>query len=147
MPAGPSDPSNWVGLQDIYISAREIFDLCNTRDPGGGQVTILWTAESLMRLLGVRRSAVYRWKPGLRIAAASCSGPGRRKTSGVAPAPVSVCCSHSEYVCYCGGATVPRSDCVIQLLLLHKQLDSDPYDLMMEFVGGWCFALNIHASG
>ena len=130
--AGPSGASDWVGLQDIYVSAREIFDLCNARDPGGGRVTILWTAESWMRLLGVRRSAVYRWK---------------RKISGVAPAPVSVCCSHSEYVCCSGGVTVPRSDCVIQLLLLHKQLDSELYDLMMEFVGGWYFTLTFHAGG
>ena len=101
--AGPSDASDWVDLQDIYISVKEIFDRYNARDPGGGRVTTLWTAESLMRLLGVRRSAVFRWKPGLRIVAASYSGPGRRKISGVALAPVSVCCSHSDYVCCSGG--------------------------------------------
>ena len=145
--AGPSGASDWVGLQDIYVFAREIFDLCNARDPGGGWVTTLWTAEPLMRLLGVWRSAVFRWKPGLRIVAASYSGSSRRKISGVAPAPVSVCCSHSEYVCCSRGVTVPRSDCVIKLLLLHKQLDSEPYDRMMEFVGGWCLALTLHAGG
>ena len=37
--AGPSDASDWVGLQDIYVSAREIFDRYNARDPGGGRVT------------------------------------------------------------------------------------------------------------
>ena len=95
--AGPSGVSDWVGLQDIYVSAREILDLCNARDLGGGRVITLWTAESLMRVLGVRRSAVFGWKPGLRLAAASYSGPGRRKIYGVALAPVSVYCLRSDF--------------------------------------------------
>ena len=74
-PAGPSGSSDWVGFQDIYVSASETFDLCNARNPGGGRVTTLWNAESFMQVLGVRRSVVFRWKPGLRIAAASYSGP------------------------------------------------------------------------
>ena len=32
-----------------------------------------WTAESPVRILGVRRSAVYRWKPGIWIAASNPS--------------------------------------------------------------------------
>ena len=106
--AGPSGASDWVGFQDLYVSARDIFDLCDARDPGGRRVTTAWTAESFMQILGVRRSAVFRWKPGLRIAAASYSGPGRRKMSGVAPAPVLVCRSltHYVYVCCFGGIEV-----------------------------------------
>ena len=120
------DPPVWVGFQDLSISAREIFDLCNARDPGGGRVTTVWTAESFVQILGVRRSAVYRWKPGLCVAAAPYSGPGRCKMSGVALAPVSVCCSRSHYVWCFGGIKLPQSDCVIQLLPLRKQLDSYP---------------------
>ena len=69
--AGPSGASDWVGFQDPDVAVIEIFDLCNARDPGGGRVSTVWTAESFMQTLGVRRSAVYRWKPGLCIAAAS----------------------------------------------------------------------------
>ena len=35
--AGPSGAPNWVGFQDLYDTARGIFDLCNARDPGGGR--------------------------------------------------------------------------------------------------------------
>ena len=94
--AGPSDASDWVGLQDIYVSAREIFDRYNARDPGGGRVTTLWTAESLMRLLRVRRSAVFRWKPGIRITASSYSALRQRKMSGVVPSPFSACRSRVD---------------------------------------------------
>ena len=44
--AGPSDASDWVGFQDLYDTARWIIDLCNARDPGGGRVIAVWTAES-----------------------------------------------------------------------------------------------------
>ena len=60
--AGPSGASDWVGFQDFYDTARGIFDLCNAHDPGGGRVRTVWTAESFMQILGVLRSAVYRWK-------------------------------------------------------------------------------------
>ena len=138
--AGPSGDPNWVGFQDLYDTARGIFDLCNARDPGGGRVRTVWTAESFMQILGVRRSAVYRWKPGLCIAAASYSGQGRHNMPGVAPAPVSAYRSRSDYEYCSGGISLPRSDCVVQLLLLHYQLNGYPYDLMIEFVGDWCFA-------
>ena len=120
-----------AGPSDLYNTARGIIDLCNAHDPGGGRVSSVWTAE---------RSAVYRWKPGLWIDAASYSGPGHRRMSGVAPAPVSACHSRSDYEYCSGGISLPRSDCVVQLLLLHYQLDGYPYDLMIEFVGDWCFA-------
>ena len=93
------------------------------------------------------RFAVYRWKPGLCIAAASYSGPGRRKMSGVTPAPVSACRTRSDYVCCSGWVSLPRSVCVIQIRLLHNHLDSYPYDLMIEFVGDWCLTLTFYAGG
>ena len=88
-----------------------------------------------VQILGVRRSAVYRWKPGIWFAAASYSVPGLRRMSGVAPAPVSPCHSRSDYEYCSGGISLPQSDCVIQLLPLSYQLDGYSYDLMMEFVG------------
>ena len=71
------------------------------------------TAELSVQILGVRRSAVYRWKPGIRIAAASNSVPGQRRMSGVVPSPVSACRSCLDFE-YCSGRIkLPRSDCVI----------------------------------
>ena len=54
-----------VGFEDLYHTAGGIIDLCNSRGPGGGRVITVWTAESSIQILGVRRSAVYRWKPGI----------------------------------------------------------------------------------
>ena len=67
----------------------------------------LWTAELSEQIIGVRRSAVYRWKPGIRIAAVSYSVPGQRRMSGVVPAPVSACCSCLDYECCSGGFSYP----------------------------------------
>ena len=120
--AGPSGASDWVGFQDPGVSVGEIFDLCNDHDPGRARVNTVWIAESFMQILRVQRSAVYRW--------ICCS-----KMSGVPPVPFfSVCRLRSDYVCCSGVINLPQSDCVIQLLPLHKQLDSYPYDLMTEFV-------------
>ena len=58
--AGPSGASDWVGFQDLYDTAGGIIDLCKARDPGGGRVITVWTAESSVQILGVRRSAVFR---------------------------------------------------------------------------------------
>ena len=74
------------------------------------------------------RSAVYRWTPGIRIAAASYSVPGQRRMSGVVPSPVSACRSCLDYECCFGGIKLPRSDCVIQILHLHNQPDGHSYD-------------------
>ena len=63
----------------------------------------VWTAESSVQILGVRRSAVYRWKPGIWIAAASYSVPGKCRMSGVVLAPVSACRSCLDYECCSGG--------------------------------------------
>ena len=94
--AGPSDASDWVGFQDLYDTAGGIIDLCNSRDPGGGRVIIVRTAESSVQILGVRRSAVFRWKPGIRIAAASYSALHHRRMSGVVLSPVSACRSRLD---------------------------------------------------
>ena len=134
--AGPSGAPDWVGFQDLYDTARGIFDLCNARGPGGGRVRTVWTAESFMQV----STCTQQIAPGLWIAAASYSGPGHCRMSGVAPALVLACCSRSDYEYCARGISLPRSDCVVQLLLLHYQLDSYPYDLMIEFVGDWCFA-------
>ena len=126
---GPSGASDWVGFEDLYHTAGGIIDLCNSRGPGGGRVITVWTAESSVQILGVRRSAVvYRGKPGIWIAAASYSVPGQRRMSGVVPAPVSACRSCLDYECCSGGIKLPRSDCVIQILPLHNQPDGHSYD-------------------
>ena len=125
---GPSGASDWVGFEDLYHTAGGIIDLCNSRGPGGGRVITVWTAESSVHILGVQRSAVYRWKPGIWIAAASYSVPGQRRMSGVVPAPVSACRSCLDYECCSGGIKLPRSDCVNQILPLHSQPDGHSYD-------------------
>ena len=103
--AGPSGASDWVGFQDLYDSARGIIDLCNDREPRGGRVITIWTAESPVRILGVQWFAVYRWKPGISVAATSYSVPGHRRMSGVVPSPVSACRSCLNYECCSGGIT------------------------------------------
>ena len=87
--AGPSGAPDWVGFQDLYDTARG-----TKRDDT--------STPHYVQILGVRRSAVYRWKPGIWFAAASYSVSGRRRMSGVAPAPVSPCRSRSDYE-YCSG--------------------------------------------
>ena len=99
--AGPSGAPDWVGCQDLYDTARGITYLCIShslvrpfRSDDSPFRRIRSDETSSLRyaqVLRVRRSAVFRWKPGLHIVAASYSGPG------------SVCCSHSDYVCCSGG--------------------------------------------
>ena len=117
MSAGPSGASDWVGFQDLYDTARGIIDLCEcpifVRPLRCDDFPIGRTRRDDT---GVRRSAVCRWKPGIWFAATCYSVPGRRRMSGVAPAPVSPCRSRSDYEYYYGGISLPRSDCVIQLL-------------------------------
>ena len=69
--AGPADASDWVGYQDLYDAAGGIIDLCSAHDPGEGRVIAVRTAGLSVQILGVRRSAVFRWKPGIRIATSS----------------------------------------------------------------------------
>ena len=155
--AGLSGAPDWVGFQDIYDTARGIIDLCEcpifVRPPRRDDFPIRvskrdhTSSPRYVQILGVRRSAVYRWKPGIWFAAASYSVPGRRMMSGVAPAPVSLCHSRSDYEYCSGGVSLPRSVCVTQLRLLHNHLDGYPYDLMIGFVGDWCLTLTFHAGG
>ena len=71
--AGPSGASDWVGFEDLCSTAGGILDLCTSRGLGGGRVITDWTAKSSVQILGVQRSAVYRWKPSIWIAASSPS--------------------------------------------------------------------------
>ena len=89
--AGLSDASDWVGYQDLYDAAGGIIDLCNAHDPGEGRVIAVGTAELSVQILGVRRSAVFQWKPGIRIATSSYSALRQRRMSGVVPSPVLAC--------------------------------------------------------
>ena len=51
----------------------------------GGQVVRDRTARLSVPILGVRRTPVYRWKPGIWLAAASSSLSGAGGSSGVGP--------------------------------------------------------------
>ena len=126
--AGPSGASDWVSFEDLCPAAGGIIDLCTSRGPGGGRMITDWTAELSVQILGVRRSAVYRWKPGIWMAASSPSVSGIRRMSGVVPAPVSSCCSCLDCECCSWGNSFPRSDCVIQILPLHNQPDGHSHD-------------------
>ena len=139
--AGPSGAPDWVGCQDIYDTAREIIDLCNchifVRPLRRDDFPIRrirrddTSSPRYTQILGVWRFAVFRWKPGIRIAASSYSALRQRRMSGVVPSPVLACCSRLD-LDYCS--------CPLEL-------DGYPYDLMMEFVGDWCLALTFHAGG
>ena len=89
--AGPSGASNWVGDLDVYDTA--------------GGINSLWIGHSLVgpfrsddspirrirrydtnqpcyvQVSGLRRSAAYRWKPGIGITASSCSAIRRHGRS------------------------------------------------------------------
>ena len=71
--------------EDLCSTAGGILDLRTSCGPGGVRVIPNWTAESAVRLLGVQRSAVYRWEPGIWIAASSPSVSRLHGMSGVVP--------------------------------------------------------------
>ena len=100
--AGPSGAPDWVGFQDLYECHIFVRPLRRDDFPIRGTKRGDTSSPRYVQILGVRRSAVYRWKPGIWFAAASYSVPGRRIMSGVAPAPVSPCRSRSDYE-YCSG--------------------------------------------
>ena len=89
--AGPSGVSDWVGSQDLYHTARGIIYLCIDHSLVGP----ICSDDSPIRrsrryesnppryahVGGVRRSAAYRWKPGIGITAFSCSALRRRGMS------------------------------------------------------------------
>ena len=97
--AGPSGAPDWVGFQDLYDTARGIIDLCECpifvrplrRDdfPIRGTKRDDTSSPCYVQILGVWRSAVYRWKP--MYCCRCLFRAGSRKMSGVAPAPVLAC--------------------------------------------------------
>ena len=90
-PACASGASDWVGSQDLYYTAGGITYLCI----GHSLVRPFCSDDSPIRrsrryqsnpprythVSGVRRSAAYRWKPGIGITASSCSALRRRGMS------------------------------------------------------------------
>ena len=81
--AGPSGASDWVGSQDLYHTAGGITSLCIVRSLVRPFCSDDSPTRSIRRyesnppryaqVSGVRRSAAYRWKPGIGITASSCS--------------------------------------------------------------------------
>ena len=113
---GPSGASDWVGFSGSWRHCRRDHRPLQRPWPRGGRGITVWTAESSVQMLGVRRSAVFRWKPGIRIAATSYSAPRQRRMSGVVPSPVSACHSCLDWI------TVPY----ILLLILCDSDSSSP---------------------
>ena len=89
--AGPSGASDWVGSQDLYYTAGEIIYLCidhslvrpicSDDSPIRGSRRYESNPPRYTQVGGVRRSAAYRWKPGIGITASSCSDLRRRGMS------------------------------------------------------------------
>ena len=101
--AGPSSTSDCVGSGDLRSAGGGVLDSCPSHGLGGGRVIEDRTAELSVLILGVRRTAVYRWKPGIWFTAQSSSVSGIRGNSGVGPAPVSSCRSCMNGKCCSGG--------------------------------------------
>ena len=89
--AGPSGASDWVGSQDLYDTARGIIYLCISHSlvrpsrPDDSPIRSIRRYETspprYAQVIGVRRSAAYRWKPGIGITASSYSALRRRGMS------------------------------------------------------------------
>ena len=104
--AGPSGASDWVGCQDLYYTAGGITYLCighclvrpfRSDDSPIRRIRRYETSSPLYaHVIGVRRSAVFRWKPGVRITASSYSALRQRRMSGVVPSPFSACHSRVD---------------------------------------------------
>ena len=75
--------SDCVGFGDLHTAGRWDLDRCPSNGLGGGQVIRDGTAGLSVPILRVRRTAVYRWQPGIWIAASSCSVSGACGSSGV----------------------------------------------------------------
>ena len=170
--AGPSGASDWVGSPDLYHTAREIIYLCIDHS----LVRPICSDDSLIRrsrryesnppryaqVSGVRRSAAYRWKPGIGITASSCSalcwcgmlecrsGWTHRlfwfrqhwatlcvchKSLCILGAPPGIMVVQPSHTCsraridvsYCC-SPMQHNDCTVTVV---------------DFVAGWCFALNL----
>ena len=89
--AGPSGVSDWVGSQDLSHTAGGIIYLCIDHSligPIGSDDSPIRRSRRYesnppryAQVGGVRRSAAYRWKPGIGITASSCSDLRRRGMS------------------------------------------------------------------
>ena len=89
--AGPSGASDWVGSQDLYDTAGGIIYLCishslvrpfrSDNSPIGRIRRYETSPPRYAQVIGVRRSAAYRWKPGIWITASSYSALRRRGMS------------------------------------------------------------------
>ena len=108
--AGPSGASDSVGCQELYDTARGITYLCISQS----LVRPFRADDSTIRrirryencppryaqVIGVRRSAVFRWKPGIGITASSYSSLRQHRMSAVIPSPFSARLSRVNLV-YC----------------------------------------------
>ena len=87
--AGPSGASDWVGCQDLYYTAGGITYLCighclvrPFRSDDSPIRRIRRNETSYTQVIGVRRSAVLRWKPGIRITALFLFSPSSTQDVG-----------------------------------------------------------------
>ena len=90
--AGPSSASDWVGCQVLYDTAGGIAYLCishslvrpfRSDDSPIRRIRRYETSSPrYVQVIKVRRSAVFRWKPGIGITASSYSALRRRRMSG-----------------------------------------------------------------
>ena len=104
--AGPSGAPDWVGCQDLYDTARGITYLCISHSlvrpfrSDDSPIRRIKSDETssprYAQVLGVRRSAVFRWKPGIRITASSYSALRQGRMSGVVSSPFSACRSRVD---------------------------------------------------
>ena len=110
--ARPSSASDWVGCQDLYDTAGGITYLCishslvrpfRSDDSPIRRIRRYETSPPhYAQVIGVSRSAVFRWKPGIGITASSYSTLRQRRMSGVVPSPFSACRSRVDLgYCYC----------------------------------------------
>ena len=89
--AGPSGASDWVGNQDVYDTAGGIISLwighslvrpfCSDDSPIRRIRRYDTNPPRYVQVSGLRRSAAYRWKPGIGITASSCSALQRHRMS------------------------------------------------------------------
>ena len=106
---------------------------------GRGRIIRDRTTEMPVPIIGVRRCAVYKWKPGIWFPASSSSFSGVRGSSGIGPDPVSSCRSCMNCRCCFGGPLSSGLIVLIQILPVHNQSDTR----MMECVGDWLPVQNI----
>ena len=99
--AGPSSTSDCVGFGDLRSANGGVLDCCPSHGLGRGRVIRDRNTVMPIPILRVRRSAVYRWKPGIWFPASSSSFSGVRGSSGVGPDPVSSCrsCMNCRFLC------------------------------------------------